>query len=211
MPNLKGSSLLAGLDTAGDDAGVFGIAYSILTLGGALKGAGFSFSALKKVAGKLVEDGHATTFMIDKTNRMFSMTGFGDDGWVFYGGKLDDHDWARTTQSANTDAYYTPIDSSQISKYWGLKDELLTKNVEYSEWRPNLGAQRFENCISSSHYVAYRMGLGSQAASMGAWIPSVSNWMTWAATATSAWKHKRFSACNTHLPEGGEALEFETV
>ena len=201
MPNHKGFHLLNNLETNGADKGVFGIAYSILTWGGVGKGAGCSFSAVKKTAGKLIEDGHATTFMIDKNNELFVMTGIGDS-WVFYGGDLASQDWARQTTSANTDVYYTGLDATQVEKYWNVKEELQASDVNYSELWPNVpGFSRYENCISSSHYVVYKMGLGKWASTKGSWVPSMSNWMTWAATKASSWKHRRFDNCNTHFPD----------
>ena len=210
MANFKGSNLFNNIDKSPGKSGIFGIAYSILTWGGVAKGAGASFSAIKKVGGKLIEDGHATTFMIDRSNDLFVMSGISDDGWEFYGGDLQSQDWARSSNNANTDVYYVELDKTQVAKYWQIKDELQKlDNVTYSEVWPNIpGRTRYENCISSSHYLSYRMGFGRWAATKGVWIPSMSNWMTWAATFGSAWKYKRFNNCNTHFVDEADHVYF---
>lgn len=213
MSNIKGANLFNNIHKSPGKKGIFGIAYSILTWGGVAKGVGASFSGIKKVAGKLIEDGHATTFMIDRSTDLFVMTGISDDGWEFYGGDLYSQDWARTTSNANTDVYYVELTQEQVDKYWRLKDELQQQeNTTYSELWPNIpGRTRYENCISSSHYISYRMGFGRWASAKGSWIPSVSNWMTWAATSRSTWKHKRFTNCNTHFVEEPGHVYFENA
>ena len=55
---------------------------------------------------------------------------------------------------------------------------------------------RYENCVSGTHYIVYKMGLGYWASTKGWWVPSLSNHMTWAASKFSAWKHQKFPDCN---------------
>lgn len=199
MANYKGRHLLDNLDV-GDAKGVFGIAYSILTWSGTFKGLGISPSSWAKVISKGFEDGHATAFMIDIDTQQFTMTGMGDE-WVFYGGGLDDEDWARPTTHATTDVYYT-VGNDLVQKFKGVQDKLESQEVSYAVLAPNTPfTTRHENCVSSTHYVVYEMGLGYWAATKGAWVPSFSNYMTWAANKWASWKHHRFLDCNTHIPD----------
>ncbi len=194
-----GQHLLDQLDVP-DGASVFGIAYSIITMSGVMKGAGISPGALVKTAGKLLEDGHATTFFIHGDE--ITLTGMGYRGWVFNDGPLASEPWARDTANANTDVYYTVCTPAEAARYAQIRAELEGQRATtYHEFRPNLpGGTRYENCISSSHMIVHRMGYGSAIATKGVWIPSVSNWATWTATKFSAWKHKRFAHTNTHMP-----------
>lgn len=196
--NIIADSLIQALGTK--DKAVFGIAYSIITWGGVAKGASISTSGVTKTLGKLVEDGHATTFMSDTEN--ITMSGIGNDGWVFYGGKLSEAIWARTTDNATTDVYYTTISADEVKKYHTIIAKLETgPQPVYSETWPNLPcSKRYENCISSSHMIVHLMGYSSVASTKGIWIPSAANWATWAATCLSSWKHMRFPTTNTHIP-----------
>ncbi|MDP5211083.1 hypothetical protein [Microbulbifer sp. 2205BS26-8] len=182
------------------DAPVFGVAYSIINWSGLAKGVSISPSGITKLLGKLVEDGHATTFMIENGN--ITMTGMSDEGWVFYGGPLGRTNWARNTLNANTDVYYTKCTAEDVIKYKQIQDELENAdNTQYHEVWPNIpGRTRYENCISSSHMIVHKMSFGTALATKGVWIPSISNWATWTATKMSAWKHKRFTHVNTHMP-----------
>jgi len=192
-----GKDLLNQLD---EKSPVFGVAYSIINWSGLAKGISISPSGITKLMGKLVEDGHATTFMIE--NGYITLTGMSDDGWVFERGPLNSTQWARNTQNANTDVYYTKCTTDDVSKYKKIKKELENaQNTKYHEVWPNISGQtRYENCISSSHMIVHKMGFGSALSTKGVWIPSVSNWATWTATKFSAWKHKRFTHVNTHIP-----------
>ncbi len=201
MPNFKGSHLLGGL-SVGSSTGVFGVAYSIINWSGLFKGLGLSPGSWAKVVSKGFEDGHATTFMIDLKAKSFTMTGISDDthGWVFYGGGLARDDWARPTTNAATDVYYTTGDDLP-DKFRAVRGELEKTETTYAVLMPNSWfSTRYENCVSSSHYMVYKMGLGYWASSKGAWVPSFSNWLTWTATKFSSWKHHRFADCNTHIP-----------
>ena len=194
---VSGKNLLDQLDAK---APVFGVAYSIINTSGLLKGVSLSPAGLTKLAGKLVEDGHATTFMIEGGN--ITMTGMGDDGWVFEGGKLANADFARSTPNANTYVYYIECTKEDVKKYKSIRTELEgVKDTKYHEVWPNLfGKTRYENCISSSHMIVHKMGFGSAVATKGVWIPSISNWATWTATKFSAWKYKVLPNMNTHRP-----------
>lgn len=199
MAKHKGRHLLDSLDV-GDAKGVFGIAYSILTWSGTFKGLGISPSSWAKVIGKGFEDGHATAFMIDVEAGEFTMTGMGDE-WVFYGGDLDAEDWARSTPNAATDVYYTTGDNL-VEKFKEVRAKLEGQKAAYAVLVPNTPfTTRHENCVSSTHYVVYEMGLGYWAATKGAWVPSFSNYMTWAASKWASWKYHRFAGCNTHMPD----------
>ncbi len=194
----KGNELLAGLDTSGSTE-IFGIAYSILTLSGTFKGIGLDPRTWGGVIAKGIEDGHATAFIIDVAKGTFTMTGMGDQ-WVFYGGALDKDSWARVTDNATTDVYYT-TGAGLVAKFAAVQAELAQETTTYSVWKPNTPlTARYENCISSTHYVVYKMGLGYWAATKGVWVPSFSNYLTWAATMVSSWKHHRFASRNTHMP-----------
>lgn len=194
----KGQELLAALDV-GSHSGVFGIAYSIITLGGTFKGVGIDPRTWGQLIGKGLEDGHATAFMIDVTGKTFTMTGMGD-AWVFYGGALDKDSWARVTDHATTYVYYTTGDDL-VAKFNTVRAKLEKEETSYSVWKPNTPlTSRYENCISSTHYVVYEMGLGYWLATKGLWVPSFSNYLTWMATLTSSWKYRKFIARNTHMP-----------
>jgi hypothetical protein len=66
MANVNGNDLLGRLAVDGKAAGVFGICYSIVTWSGVFKGFSlFSPKAWAKTAAKMVENGHAQTFLID--------------------------------------------------------------------------------------------------------------------------------------------------
>lgn len=183
--------------------GIFGIAYSVISYRGLVKGFGLSLTGVRKIAEKAIVDGHATTVMIDYKKQKFCTTGMSDEGWVFNEYRLD-RPFARKTPNSNTDIYYTELTSEQISKYWAIKEELekLESPAKYSVCMPNIiGRTRYENCVSSSHYISYKMGFGVWASTKGMWIPSMSNYMTWAATKASSWKHKRIPNSNTLLRE----------
>lgn len=183
----------------GAKAPVFGVAYSIINTSGLLKGVSLSPAGITKLAGKLLEDGHATTFMIEGGN--ITMTGMGYDGWVFFGGKLAETDFARSTPNANTYVYYTDCTKEDVEKYKKIRKDLKGVKDTYHELWPNLlGKTRYENCISSSHVIVHKMGFGSAVATKGVWIPSISNWATWTATKFSAWKYKALPNMNTHIP-----------
>ena len=62
------------LDQLGVKAPMFGVAYSVINTAGLLKGVSLSRAGITKLAGKLLEDGHATTFMIEGGN--ITMTGY---------------------------------------------------------------------------------------------------------------------------------------
>ncbi len=197
---LKGRHLLNGLDVRSTDE-VFGIAYSILTWSGVFKGVSISPSSWAKTISKGIEDGHAMTFIIDQANNEFATTGMGDK-WVFDDElDLDEDYWARTTQNATTDVYYT-AGAGLVEKFKEVQEELKNTKATYAIITPNTPlTPRYENCVSSSHYVVYKMGLGYWASTKGWWIPSMRNYLTWAATKASSWKYKRFDSCNTHFPE----------
>ena len=200
MPNFKGRHLLNGLNV-GNATGVFGIAYSILTWSGVFKGLGIHPSTWAKVLAKGIENGHAAAFMIDVANDDFTMTGMSDEGWVFYGGDLDTEDWARPTVNATTDVYYT-TGNNLVGTFTNVQNELANTPVSYAIVAPNTPwTPRYENCVSSTHYIAYKMGFGNVMSTKGWWIPSLRNHVAWWGSDGVAWKHHRFVNCNTHIPE----------
>lgn len=179
----------------------FGVCYSILTWSGV--GKGFSFmspgSGLK-MAGKLIEDGHAMTFLL--TPNVMITTGIGDNQWVF---DVEGY-WGRATGSSNTYVYYLEVDGTFADRYMVLATELrYTTPTQYAVVTPNVYGSKtsYQNCVSSSHYLMYRLGLGSWVSSKGWWMPSASNWSSWFssfASSHSGWKYKSLPNTNTHIP-----------
>ncbi|GAB4186895.1 MAG: hypothetical protein OHK0024_27310 [Thalassobaculales bacterium] len=196
----KGTDLRNRLNL-GHATGAFGIAYSILTLGGLFKGFSLYPGAIAKTIGKGIEDGHAMAFMLDLAGDELTTTGMGSTGWVFNSGTLRTMPWARQTTNATTYLYYTTGDDL-AQRFAAVRDELEDQPAGYGLLTPNLpGRDRRENCISSTHYIVYRMGMGYWVSTKGLWVPSFSNTMTWMATKFSAWKYLRVDSANTHLPD----------
>lgn len=173
MANKKGTELVAGLEAITGAAGIFGICYSILTWSGVGKGfSPFSFGSWKKTLGKLVEDGHATTFLIDGRN--ITMTGISDDGWVFNTGALGSTDWARATGSATTYVYYIGVNKAFVKKYRKLEAKLKKTKTSYDAFWPNLPTAKtqYQNCVSHSHYLISELGLAHWGNTVkGWWMP----------------------------------------
>ncbi len=157
---------------------------------------------------KLIENGHATTFLYKKENKELTLTGMDDDGWVFDTGKLEEQDWARTTGSANTYVYYICVDSNFIELYQKVESELKKTKTSYTVLWPNMwGAKtQYENCVSHCHYLMWKLKLAFWTSSKGWWMPSISNWVEWFKSFVPIdhgkfkWKYKSFPATNTHIP-----------
>jgi hypothetical protein len=229
MPNHKGTHLIENLEIDAGAAGVFGICYSILTWSGVGKGLGFSPGSWLKTLGKLVEDGHAITFLyvknvevVKKIKRggkereevvledQLTTTGISDDGWVFDTGPVDKVDWARPTGSATTYVYYIGVNEAFIDKYRQLEAELKGTKTTYDAFWPNLPFVKthYQNCVSHSHYLVSRLGLASWPNTVkGWWMPSASNWVDWfksfapTGRAGFGWKYRKFESTNTHIPD----------
>jgi hypothetical protein len=210
VPNRKGRHLLDNLDVDADAAGVFGICYSVLTWKGVGKGLGWSPRSWIKTVGKMIEDGHATTFLIQRSGRghRVTLTGISDNGWVFQEGPASTVDWARDTASATTYVYYIQVDQAFIDHYEQVKNELQGTRTAYAVVWPNLPrtTSTYQNCVSHSHYLMYRLGLARWTSTKGWWVPSVSNWVDWFKSFVPTshggyrWKYKVFHNINTHIP-----------
>ncbi|MCP1488628.1 hypothetical protein J3D48_004941 [Pseudomonas fluorescens] len=208
MANKKGTELVADLGTIDEAAGIFGICYSILTWSGVGKGfSPFSLGSWTKTLGKLAEDGHATTFLIDGEN--ITLTGISETGWEFSTGTLASQDWARATGSATTYVYYIGVNKQFIKKYRKLQAKLKKTKTAYDVLWPNLAnaTTQYQNCVSHSHYLVSELGLAHWANTIkGWWMPSASNWVDWfksfAPTQRDgfSWKYKKFDSTNTHIP-----------
>lgn len=204
---LKGTHLKKNLDRDKKSAGIFGICYSVLTWSGVGKGLSLWPSSWKKSVTKLFEDGHATTFLL--TDSSLTMTGMSKDekGWVFDTDSLASQSWARTTGSTYTYVYYVNVTEKFIEKYGKVKAELEKAKTSYAVLWPNLPMiGRYENCVSHSHYLMYKLGLAYWTSTKGWWVPSHSNWVDWfksfipTAHDGYSWKYKRFANTNTHIP-----------
>lgn len=209
MP-LDGNHLVKNIDIPDGAAGVFGLCYSVLTWSGVLKGLGlFSPWSWVKTTGKMFEDGHATTFLIDLGKKTLTLTGISDEGWEFEEDRLADVDWARTTSSSTTYVYYIAVDGEFIKRYRKLQGKLKGTRTAYAALWPNLwGANTtYQNCVSHSHYLMKELGLAFFTNQVsGWWIPSASNWTEWFKSFVPTyhgnywWKYKRFLNTNTHIP-----------
>lgn len=209
MP-LNGTHLVRNLDMPAGADGVFGICYSVLTWSGVAKGFSvFSPWSWVRSVGKLFEDGHATTFLIDNTRNRITLTGISDDGWEFEEGTLRRIDWARTTGNATTYVYYIGVDREFLGRYQRLRTRLERTRTAYAALWPNLwGANTtYQNCVSHSHYLMSELGLAFFNGQVsGWWVPSGSNWLEWFKSFVPTyhgdywWKYKRFQSTNTHIP-----------
>lgn len=203
MPR-KGRHLLASLQPDNGAAGVFGICYSVLTWTGVGKGLSFWPRSWLKTTGKLFENGHATTFLIELADEQLTLTGMGD-AWVFETDHLDTLDWARDTGSADTFVYYISVDAAFVARYQQVRQELEGRQDSYAVLWPNLpGNSRYENCVSHCHYLMYKLGIARWISTKGWWVPSTSNWVDWfktfAPTRYGGWKYTVFRGTNTHIP-----------
>lgn len=208
MTKRKGTHLVAGLEKISGAAGIFGICYSILTWSGVGKGfSPFSLGAWKKTLGKLVEDGHATTFLIVGEN--ITLTGISEDGWEFNTGNFGEMDWARTTGSSTTYVYYIGVNKQFVKKYKTLAAKLKKTKTTYDAFWPNLplANTQYQNCVSHSHYLISELGLAHWGNTVrGWWMPSASNWVDWFKSFAPvqrdgfSWKYKKFDSINTHIP-----------
>jgi hypothetical protein len=164
-----------------------------------------------KSFGKLVENGHATTFLIDRRTRKnirITMTGMGDDGWIFDEGGLDEIDWARTTANADTFVYYIGGDREFLKKYAAVQKKLEKTRASYAVLWPNLifAKTQYDNCVSHSHYLMSQLGIAYWTNRKGWWVPSISNWVDWFKSFVPVragafwWKYKVFRGVNTHIP-----------
>ena len=199
----------AGIQDAGA-AGVFGLCCSILTW----SGVGKNVSPLRpetwsKLAGKLLEDGHETTFLYQCVNNKLTMTGIADRSWVFDSGTLGDYQWARNTTSSTTFVYYIFVDNEFIDRYKTLKRTLKRTDTAYAVVWPNLWTAKttYHNCVSHGHYLISQLGLNffnEQVA--GWWMPSVGNWVEWLKSFVPTykgdyrWRYRRLENTNTHIP-----------
>ncbi|MBN8469234.1 hypothetical protein JYJ95_22255 [Corallococcus exiguus] len=232
-----GQSLLVDLDETLPEGAVgwFGVAYSILTTTALFKGVGIKQpKAWVRTLGKVFENGHATTFLIDlskKGNETLTTTGIYEHGWVFDKKKLQNAHWARRTENATTDIYFTAIDKNALKEYNTFREEMGkleklskdrasskgrrllkpgTRTVTYSEWRPNAflpsRTNHYENCVSSSHALALRIGLRPEGQRLSPsrllWVPSLANWRTWSGSrGSTVWRYLHLKGCNTHIPD----------
>ncbi|GEM_PF-6819783 len=209
MPN-DGNHLINNLQIPPGAAGVFGLCYSVLTWSGVAKGFGFlSPRSWVKTAGKMFEDGHATTFLIDLGNNELTMTGISDGGWEFETDDLDDVDWSRNTGSSTTYVYYIGVDLNFLARYAVVKNALTGTQTEYAALWPNhrFTQTSYQNCVSHSHYLMSRLGLGYfTTQKRGWWMPSASNWMEWLKSFVPTshggfhWQYRKFPNTNTHIP-----------
>lgn len=215
MTLLKGSYLYDHLDDVDSAWGVFGICYSVLTWEGVAKGfSPMAAGTWLKTVGKLVEDGHATTFLFE--NDLFNgdptivTTGISDEGWEFEEGDAVNINWARRSSSATTYVYYICVTAATGNRYRQLMTELQGTATCYAAIIPNhpLVETHYQNCVSHSQYLMAKLGLASWAnQSNGWWVPSISNWMDWFKSFIPVsrhgykWQYTKFQGVNTHIPE----------
>lgn len=208
----------------GGKGGVFGICYSILNGSGMVKGVFDKktqnetyrdylknrIAALVKVVPKVVESGHVTTFLYNKKTKKITFTGIGDGGWVFEEEDVKKKKWAKQTTRANTYVYYTNVDCDLIAKYEIIRKELeITSNcglVTYAVVTPNIPvpATDFQNCISHSYHLMYKLGLAHWFKTKGWWVPSIGNWADYFCSFASTWrgaewKYKMIQNTNTNI------------
>ena len=209
MASYDGQHLLGNLNPDLSAGGVFGICYSIIRWSGVTKGLKvLSPYSWKKTVGKLFEDGHATTFLIDLKKDSLTLSGIGNNGWEFTEKDLKSIHWARSSGNADTYVYYISVSEDLVKRYDDLRDDLVYGDAHsYALLSPNLGGStRYENCVSSCHYLMYKLGRGSWLSTKGWWIPSTSNWIDWFKSFVPtyhdgyAWKYKVVRNVNTLNP-----------
>ena len=204
--------------TAGGHQYAFCIIYSILTYRGTFtsQSSVFSPAYYSNLVGKIFENGHAQAAFVDVANQQVTVVEIGEleddrDGWVI---SDYDHDeqWAAQTPSSTTHIYYVneaevptlAADFARVRLGLEADNNSWFSRPVYAAITPNnpldiLGAPK-HNCVSTAHYVASQMGLGWMGAQQsGWWIPSVSSWMTWLASAGTAWKTHTINHCNCYL------------
>lgn len=203
--------LFDSLDVSDASAGVLGICYSILNWSGIAKGSGASPSALGHTLSKVMQDGHATTFLWVKATDVFIKTGIARSGWTFC-----EESWARITSNATTYVYYIEVDQEFIDSYMKTAKRLLRRKVFYGVGTPNLlDGSEYQNCVSSTHQLLAELGLGSVLMTKGFWMPSIANWVHWFSTfaprtvAGFTWKYIFFPSVNTLIP--GSAHKYHSI
>lgn len=196
---LSHHQLFSQLEISSQAPGVFGICYSILNWSGIAKGLSPNRNSIAHSAFKLIESGHATTFLWVKSNDGFVKSHMCLGGWAF-----NREAWARSTPNATTYVYYVDVDQEFIDRYVEVAKRLLNTAVTHSLTTSNTPGQRsYENCVSASHHLMAELGLGGAFLARGIWTPSVANWMNWFSsfapkTVTGAtWKYRSFPNTNT--------------
>lgn len=193
--------LMDRLDIDPQASGVFGICYSSLTLNAATRGCGESAGGFGHSLLKLVQGGHATTFLWVRSTDAFVKSEVDESGWSFV-----ETAWARQSHSATTYVYYIEVDWEFIEKYKRVIMRLYNKgrHVRFSHFRPNiLTSHEYHTCVSASHRLMYELGLGSRLMARGFWTPKAANWVTWVASFSPrtvgayTWKYRSFPMTNT--------------
>jgi hypothetical protein len=210
MAQVTADTLASGLSWDSETA-IFGVAYSIITTTAIVTAAYNSPNSvsqtLRNALAKSIANGHAVAFLLTKGKKgkvelvKTAIGGTDDpdkDAWDFedLGG---DEEFAKTSTATNTDVYYI-AGSQYAGTFRKVRSDLEKKDVHYSELIPNWCSSssndRNENCVSSTHYIVYKMGLGWWGGE-GYWIPSAANWLTWLACTGTSWRYKAYPSCNT--------------
>ncbi|WP_027722775.1 hypothetical protein [Maridesulfovibrio zosterae] len=146
---------------------------------------------------------------LKKSTAYLTLTGIGDEGWIFDREPLADIDWARSTGSSTTYVYYIGVDEAMLKKYEIVRNLLEGTKTDYAALWPNLPFTKttYQNCVSHSNYLMWKLGLAFfPVQSKGWWIPSHSNWLEWFKSFVPTyhgsfwWKYKKFENTNTHIP-----------
>ncbi|MCP4112044.1 MAG: hypothetical protein GY749_42045 [Desulfobacteraceae bacterium] len=204
-----GNHLVNSLNMPDGAAGVFGICYSVLTWSGVGKGFSlFSPRSWVKSAGKMFDDGHSTTFLIDLGRNTLTLTGISANGWDFREDDLEYVEWARASHSATTYVYYVGVDNEFLARYRQLRQTLENTHTVYAVLWPNMwGAKtNYQNCVSQSHYLMSKLNLAHFNPQVyGWWMPSLGNELEWLRSFVPTyhgnywWRYKRFPATNTYI------------
>lgn len=192
--------LLEQLNIDAEAPGVFGVCYSILTASTMTHGCTTSARGFGNSLVKIVEGGHATTFLWVRSTDVFIRAAADHSGWGF-----SQQAWARQTPSATTYVYYIEVDQDFIERYKQVAKRLMgLTNIRYSQFRPNVCTSNdYQNCVSTSHRLMAELGLGSQLMARGYWTPTTANWINWISTFSPrrvgdyTWKYRVFPVTNT--------------
>ncbi len=172
-----------------NNEGIIGLQYSIFTWSETVK-------KLETFADKLFANGHAECFMVERgaDNSLSyvtcSVAGSEKGDYYCFRQEGDDGNWLKDTEATDTFVYFVEADSDDIKNFKATKEDMDGKSVKYSVLHPNLPCNPipFENCVSSSHTVLEKAGIGWP--HKGWWMPSIDSWMEWFAGKIPFNRHK---------------------